>query len=42
MSHELTTAVVRRHLDDLAGDSPAEPLVRALLDRSGRHLRPKC
>jgi RNA polymerase sigma-70 factor (ECF subfamily) len=34
MSAEHTTAVVQRYLDQLAGDSPAEPIVRALLDRA--------
>jgi hypothetical protein len=35
MSDEHTTAVVQRYLDELGGDSPAEPIVRALLDRAG-------
>jgi RNA polymerase sigma-70 factor (ECF subfamily) len=34
MSAEHTTAVVQRYLDELAGDSPAEPIVQALLDRA--------
>src|SRR6516225_2557579 len=34
VSDEQTTAVVQRYLDELAGDSPAEPIVRALLDRA--------
>ena len=38
MSEEHTTAVVQRYLDELAGDSPAEPIVRALLDRAVRRL----
>ena len=38
MSEEPTTAVVQRYLDELAGDSPAEPIVRALLDRAVRRL----
>lgn len=29
-----TTAVVQKYLDELAGGSPAEPVVRALLDRA--------
>jgi RNA polymerase sigma-70 factor (ECF subfamily) len=33
MSEGDTTAVVQHYLDELAGDSPAEPIVRALLDR---------
>jgi RNA polymerase sigma-70 factor (ECF subfamily) len=36
---EQTTAVVQRYLDELAEDSPAEPIVRALPDRDvRRHL----
>ena len=31
MSEEHTTAVVQRYLDELGGDSPVEPIVRALL-----------
>src|SRR3984957_14422451 len=42
MSDELTTAVVQRYLDELAGDAPAEPVVRALLDRSVRRLHQLC
>jgi RNA polymerase sigma-70 factor (ECF subfamily) len=42
MSDEHTTAVVQRYLDELAGDSPAEPLVRALLDRAVRRLHLLC
>jgi RNA polymerase sigma-70 factor (ECF subfamily) len=38
MSEEETTAVVRRYLDELAADSPAEPIVRALMDRAVRRL----
>jgi RNA polymerase sigma-70 factor (ECF subfamily) len=37
-----TSAVVQQYLDELAGDSPAEPIVRALLDRSARRLRVLC
>ena len=29
MDEERTTAVVQRYLDELAGDAPAEPVVRA-------------
>jgi hypothetical protein len=29
-----TTAVVQRYLDALAGDTPADPLIRALLERA--------
>src|SRR5215831_15787702 len=37
-----TTAAVQRYLNALAGDQPAEPIVRALLDRSVRRLRVLC
>src|SRR5262249_60392189 len=42
MSDEPTTAAVQRYLDALAGDQPAEPIVRALLDRSVRRLQHLC
>jgi RNA polymerase sigma factor (sigma-70 family) len=42
MSDEQTTAVVQRYLDELGGDSPAEPIVRALLDRAVRRLHLLC
>jgi RNA polymerase sigma-70 factor (ECF subfamily) len=42
MSTEHTTVVVQRYLDQLAGDSPAEPIVRALLDRAIPRLHPLC
>jgi RNA polymerase sigma-70 factor (ECF subfamily) len=42
MSDERTTAVVQRFLDELAGDSPAEPVVRTLLDRAVRRLHLLC
>ena len=42
MSSEPTTAVVQRYLNALAGDQPAEPIVRALLDRSVRRLHILC
>ena len=42
MSEDQTTAVVQRYLDELAGDSPAEPVVRALLDRAVRRLHLLC
>ena len=42
MSTEHTTAAVQRYLDALAGDQPAEPIVRALLDRSVRRLQTLC
>jgi RNA polymerase sigma factor (sigma-70 family) len=42
VSEEHTTAVVQRYLDALAGDMPAEPIVRALLDRAVRRLHLIC
>jgi RNA polymerase sigma factor (sigma-70 family) len=42
MSQEHTTAVVQRYLDDLAGDSPAEPIIRELLDHAIRRLHLLC
>jgi RNA polymerase sigma factor (sigma-70 family) len=42
MSEESTTAAVQRYLDALAGDQPAGPIVRALLDRSVRRLQMLC
>jgi RNA polymerase sigma-70 factor (ECF subfamily) len=42
MSAEHTTAAVQRYLDALAGDQPAEPIVRALLGRSVRRLQLLC
>ena len=42
MSAEHTTAVVQRYLDELAGDAPAEPIVRALLDRAVPRLHLLC
>jgi RNA polymerase sigma factor (sigma-70 family) len=42
MDEERTTAVVQRYLDELAGDAPAEPVVRALLDRAVRRLHELC
>jgi RNA polymerase sigma-70 factor (ECF subfamily) len=42
MDEDHTTAVVQRYLDELAGDSPAEPIVRALLDRAVRRLHLLC
>jgi RNA polymerase sigma-70 factor (ECF subfamily) len=38
MDEERTTVAVQRYLDELAGDSPTEPVVRALLDRAVRRL----
>jgi RNA polymerase sigma factor (sigma-70 family) len=42
MGEDHTTAVVQKYLDDLAEDSPAEPIVRALLDQSVRRLHVLC
>ena len=42
MAEQHTTAVVQRYLDELGGDSPAEPIVRALLDRAVRRLHLLC
>ena len=42
MGEEHTTAVVQRYLDELAGDSPAEPIVRALLAQAVRRLHMLC
>jgi RNA polymerase sigma factor (sigma-70 family) len=42
MDEERTTAVVQRYLKELAGHSPAEPVVRALLDRAVRRLHILC
>jgi RNA polymerase sigma factor (sigma-70 family) len=42
VNEEHTTAVVQRYLDELAGDSPAEPVVRAMLDRAVRRLHLLC
>ncbi|HUO07014.1 MAG TPA: sigma-70 family RNA polymerase sigma factor [Phycisphaerae bacterium] len=42
MSAERTTLAVQRYLEALAGNQPAEPIVRALLDRSVRRLQLLC
>jgi RNA polymerase sigma factor (sigma-70 family) len=42
MNDDRTTAVVERHLVALAGDAPADPIVRALLDRAVGRLRMLC
>src|SRR5271154_5644292 len=39
---ERTTAAAQRYLDELGGDSPSEPVVRALLDRSVHRLHQLC
>jgi RNA polymerase sigma factor (sigma-70 family) len=42
MPDEPTTAVIQHCLDALQGDAPAEPLVRALLERAVSRLRVLC
>jgi RNA polymerase sigma-70 factor (ECF subfamily) len=42
MTEEHTSAAVQRYLDELAGGSPAEPVVRALLDRAVCRLHKLC
>jgi RNA polymerase sigma factor (sigma-70 family) len=42
MSDDRTTAVVERYLIALAGDTPPDPVVRALLDRAAGRLRLLC
>ena len=42
MPTEQTTAAVQRYLGELTGDSPAEPIIRALLDRAVRRLHLLC
>ncbi len=42
MGENHTTAVVQRYLDALAGETPADPLIRALLDRSVGRLEMLC
>jgi RNA polymerase sigma-70 factor (ECF subfamily) len=42
MGEEHTTAVVQRYLNELNQDSPAEPVVRALLDGAVRRLHLLC
>src|SRR5258708_1694226 len=42
MSEGHTTAAVQVYLNALAGDQPAEPIVRALLDRAVRRLHLLC
>jgi RNA polymerase sigma-70 factor (ECF subfamily) len=42
MSVEYTTVAVQRYLDELGEQSAAEPVVRALLDRSVRRLQQLC
>ena len=42
MNEEKTTIAVQLYLDALKGDEPAEPIIRALLDRSVRRLQFLC
>jgi RNA polymerase sigma-70 factor (ECF subfamily) len=42
MTEEHTSAAVQRYLGELAGGSPAEPVVRALLDRAVCRLHKLC
>src|SRR5215831_15055533 len=42
MLEENTTAIVQRYLDALGGEAPAEPIIRALLDRSVCRLHHLC
>jgi RNA polymerase sigma-70 factor (ECF subfamily) len=42
MSDLQTTAAVQRYLDELAGDAPAEPIIRALVDRAVGRLEMLC
>jgi len=42
MNEENTTVVVQHYLDELAGDTPSESAVRALLDQSVRRLHQLC
>jgi RNA polymerase sigma-70 factor (ECF subfamily) len=42
MPEESTTAIVQRYLDALGGQTPAEPIIRALLDQAVRRLQILC
>jgi RNA polymerase sigma factor (sigma-70 family) len=42
MDERDTSATVQRYLDALAGDTPADPIVRALLDRAIQRLEILC
>ncbi|MFT3882402.1 MAG: sigma-70 family RNA polymerase sigma factor [Gemmatales bacterium] len=42
METDKTTAVVQRYLNEFTGDSPAEPIIRALLDQAVRRLHQLC
>jgi len=42
MDEQHTTVIIQRYLDELAGDAPAEPIVRALLARAVCRLHQLC
>jgi RNA polymerase sigma factor (sigma-70 family) len=42
MDEKPTTAVIQRYLDELPGDSPADPIIQELLERSVSRLRLLC
>ena len=42
MGETHTTAVVQRYLEALAAETPADPLIRALLDRAVGRLEKLC
>lgn len=42
MNANQTTAAVQRYLDALAEDGPADPIIRALLDRAVGRLEMLC
>ncbi len=42
MDEQNTTVIVQRYLDELVGDAPTEPIVRALLDRAVLRLHQLC
>jgi RNA polymerase sigma-70 factor (ECF subfamily) len=42
MAEEPTTAIIQRYLDELAGDAPAESVVRPLLGRAVHRLQQLC
>jgi RNA polymerase sigma-70 factor (ECF subfamily) len=42
MPEENTTAIVQRCLNALAKEAPAEPIIRALLNRAVRRLQHLC
>jgi RNA polymerase sigma factor (sigma-70 family) len=42
MSESNTTAVVQKYLDALGGETPAEPIIRSMLDRAACRLQHLC